>query len=63
MQNPDKEEQKNFFSMAESLESEKISSSSSEWNLGLDELFVTCLNENSENEIAKTIENYFSPNY
>ena len=45
--------------MAESVESEEISSSSSEWKTDSEELFVTCLNENSENKIAKPIKNYF----
>ena len=35
-------------SVVESVESGEVSSSSSEWKLGLDELFVTCLNDDSE---------------
>ena len=46
----DNESKKNVSSLAESMESGEILSSSSEWGLGLDNLFVTCLNENSENK-------------
>ena len=35
----------------------EISSSSSEWKLGSDKLFITCWNDNSENKI-KPIKNY-----
>ena len=40
---------KRVSSLAESMEIGETSSSSSEWNLGSDKLFVTCLNDNSEN--------------
>ena len=51
------DERKNSISnLAESVESEEISASSSEWKKSLDKLFVTCLN-NSEN-IAKPIKNW-----
>ena len=43
--------------MAESIKSGEILSSSSEWKIGSDKLFVTCLNRDSENKI-KLIENY-----
>ena len=43
--------------MAESVESGEILSSSSEWNLDSDELFVICLNHNSENKRAIPIQN------
>ena len=45
--------------MAESIESGEISSSSSEWKIGPDDLFVTSLNDNSENKIEKPIKNFF----
>ena len=45
------ESKKSVSSLAESVESEEISSSSSEWKIGSDELFVTCLNSDSENII------------
>ena len=48
---------KSISSLAESVESGKILSSSSEWNLGLDKLFVMCLNCDSKNKI-KLINNY-----
>ena len=41
------------------MESGEISSSSSKSNLGLQELFVTCLNCNSAKKLAKSIKNYF----
>ena len=58
MQISDNESKKSVPSLAESGESRKISSSSSEWKTGLDELFVTCLNNDRENKIAKPIKNY-----
>ena len=58
MQISDDESKKSVSSFAESVESGEISSSSSEWKTGSDELFVTCLNDNSENKIGKPIENY-----
>ena len=51
------ENKKSISSFAESVESGQISSSSSEWKMGSDELFVTCLNDNSD-KIAKPIKNY-----
>ena len=45
-------------SMLESVESGEIMSLSSKWNLGLDILFDTYLNNNSENKIEKPINNY-----
>ena len=39
------------------MENGKFSSSSSEWKIGSDELFVTCLNCDRENKI-KPIKNY-----
>ena len=44
-------------SVAESVESEEISSSSSKLKKCLEELFVTCLNDNNENKIVKPINN------
>ena len=38
-------------SLAEFVENEEISSSSSEWKIGSDEIFVTCLNDNGESKI------------
>ena len=49
----DDESKTKILSLAESVESGEISSSSSEWKMGSDELFVICLNENSEIKIAK----------
>ena len=49
------ESKKSIFSLVESMESGEISFSSSQWS---DELFVTCLNDNSENKIEITIKNY-----
>ena len=46
-------------SFAESVESGIISASSSEWRIGSDEVFITCLNCISENKITKPIKNYF----
>ena len=40
------------------MESGEILSSSSKLKLGLDELFVTCLNSNEENKIGKPIKNH-----
>ena len=57
MQISDDESKKSISSLAESVESGEISSSSSEWKTGSDELFVTCLNDNSD-KIAKPIKNY-----
>ena len=42
----------------ESVEAGEISSSTSKWKLGSDELFVTCLNDNSKNKLEKPIKNY-----
>ena len=57
MQMSDDESKKSISSFAESVESGKISASSSEWKMGSDrELFVTCLNDNGD-KIAKPIKN------
>ena len=58
MQISEDESKKSVSSFEESVESGAISSSSSTWNLCSDELFVTCLNYDSENKIAKLIKNY-----
>ena len=58
MQISDNESKKSVSSFEESVEDGEISSSSSEWKVGSDELFVTCLNNNSENKIGKPIINY-----
>ena len=58
MQIFDEKSNKSISSLAENVESGEISSTSSEWKKGSDELFFTCLNDNSENKIAKPIENY-----
>ena len=59
MQIFDNESKKSVSSFEESVEDGEISSSSSEWKIGSDrELFVTCLNDNSENKIGKPIKNY-----
>ena len=57
MQISDDKSKKSVSSLAESVESGKISSSSSEWKIGSDKLFVTFLNDNSESNI-KPINNY-----
>ena len=46
------------FRLAESMESGEILSSSSEWVLVLDELFVTFLNCNRKNKTGRPIKNY-----
>ena len=51
MQISDDESKKSISSFAESVESGEISASSSEWKMGSDELFVTCLNDSDK--IAK----------
>ena len=56
MQISDDEIKKSISSFSESLESGEIPASSSEWNLGSDELFVTCLN--NSDKIGKPIKNY-----
>ena len=48
---------KSVSSFEESVEDGKISSSGSEWKIGSDELFVTCLNSNSANKIGKAMKN------
>ena len=53
MQILDDESKKSVSSLAESIESGEISSSSSERNLGWVEVFVTCLNRDSKNKIEK----------
>ena len=51
MQFSDDKSKKSVSCLAESVESGEISSSSSEWKIGSDELFVTCLSDNSENNM------------
>ena len=58
MEISDDESKKRVSSLAESVESEEIWSSSSEWKISSDDLFVTCLNSNSENKTGKPIKNY-----
>ena len=41
------------------MENGEISASSSEWKIGLDELFVTWLNCDSKNKLGKPIKTYF----
>ena len=53
----DNENKKSVSSVVKSVESEETSSTSSKLNLGSYELFVTCLNENSESKI-KPIKSY-----
>ena len=57
MQISDDDSKKSISSFAESVETGEISSYSSEWKIGPDELFVTCFNDNSD-KIAKPIKNY-----
>ena len=56
MQISDDVSKKVIWSFAESEESGEISAPSSEWKMGSDELFVTCLN--NSDKIAKPIKNY-----
>ena len=58
MQISDDESKKSISSLAESVESGEISSSSSKWNLSQDELFVTCLNPDTKTKKGKPIKNY-----
>ena len=58
MQISDNESKKSVSSFAESVVDREISFSSSEWKIGPDKLFVTCLNSDSENKIGKLIKNY-----
>ena len=51
MQTSYNKDKKNDSSVTEGIESGEILSSSSEWKIGLDNLFVTYLNEISENKI------------
>ena len=55
MQILDEESKTSISSFAESVESGEISASNSEWKTGSDELFITYLNDNSENKIEKPI--------
>ena len=57
MQISNNKDKKSVSSVVEGVESGEISSSSSEWKLGLKKLFVTCLNDNSENKISKANKN------
>ena len=56
MQISDDKSKKSISSFTESVESGKILSSSSEWKIAPDELFVTYLN--NSDKIAKPIKNY-----
>ena len=58
MQISDDESKKSISSFAESVESGEISSSSSEWKTGSEELFATCLNDSDK--IARPIKNYLN---
>ena len=58
MQISNNETKRSVSSLAESVENGEISSSNSEWKKGSDELFVICLNSDSENKIGKPIKNY-----
>ena len=58
MQISDDKSKKSVSSFEERVEIGEILSSSSEWETGSDELFVTCLNNNSEYKIGKPIKNY-----
>ena len=61
MQLSDDESKKGISRFAESVESREISASSSEWKMGSDELFVTCLN--NSDKIAKPIKKLFGSFY
>ena len=56
MQFSDNESKMSVSNLAESVESGEILSSNSEWNTGLEKLFVRCLND----KIEKTIQNYLN---
>ena len=56
MQISDDDSNKSVSSLAKSVENGEISSSSSEWKIDSDELFITYLNRK---EIRKLIKNYF----
>ena len=56
MQISDDESKKSISSFAEIVESGEILASSSEWKIGSEELFVTCLN--NSDKIGKPIKNY-----
>ena len=58
MQISNDESKKCVSSLVESAESGEILSSSSKWKIGLEELFNTFLNHDSENKIGKPIKNY-----
>ena len=60
MQISDNESKKSVSSVAQSVEKGEISSSSSEWNLGSDKLFVTCIKDDSKNKTGKPINNYLN---
>ena len=57
MQISDDESKKDVSRLTESGESGEISASSSEWNSASDELYVTCLNDNSD-KLGKQIKIY-----
>ena len=52
MEISDDKDKKSFSILAESMESGRISSASYKTKTGSDKLFVTCLNNNSENKIG-----------
>ena len=54
MQVSDNKSKNKAYSVAESVESGEVLSSSSEWKLDSDELFVTCINKNSAAKFSKT---------
>ena len=60
MQISDDESKISISSFVESVESGEILASSSEWKMGLDELFVTCLNDNSDKIAKPTSLNHMS---
>ena len=58
MQISDDKGKKSVASLTERMESGEISYSSSKWNSGVNELFVTCLNWDSKNLLEKPIKNF-----
>ena len=55
MQVSDDESKKSVSSLIERVKSGEISSSKSEWKTGSDELFVTCLKNDSENKVENQL--------
>ena len=58
MQISDNKSKNSVSSLADSVESGEILSSSSEWKIGSNKLFVTCLNNKSEHIKGKSIKHY-----